>query len=387
VKTLLPYVIAAVIIALPGWYPALALSRGVDAATVREAARIYAYERLGHHLVFHRFAHAFLLRHAALVIVLGLLWRYGNPTPGLWRLYGVCAGAVAIALVGVVVDQSLLYHPDIAAGLLRYYFFRLTDALVPVGVALGVVAMVLRWESTHPKRYVAGIIALLLVSGSHLGNVALQRQRERLPPAVVQSLPRSRAPAWRLWEESVDEDALPPEMPPPVEAPTMELSQPPQQRIAFNTAEQRSDWHQQWLATCQWIRAHTQPTDRFLTCRSQQTFKWYAQRPEVANWKDVPQDARSLVAWHAAWNELHPPENGGQDLAGHTDERLRELVAKYDVQYLVIDRSRSSRVLGLQRVYPLAVSEATLFAVYRVEQESNAAPVTVRRETGYPIGK
>ena len=39
----------------------------------------------------------------------------------------------------------------------------------------------------------------------------------------------------------------------------------------------------------------------FLTPRMSQTFRWYASRGEVVNWKDIPQDAKGIVEW---WRRL-----------------------------------------------------------------------------------
>lgn len=347
----------AVLLATPGWWPALALSRGVDPATLAEAEQIYVYGRLSHHLVFHRFDHLFILRHAALILGTAALWRWGGWNESQRRLFAIAAGSLLIAAAGVLFDQSLLYYPQLAAKILRYYFFRLSDIFIPATAALGLVALVQRWERTRPRAYAAGICSLLLLGGLHFGVNHFEQQADPLPPSILQSLPRTRKPPLRLWgEASVWTAESPPEeevfIPPP-----NPLDEPANRRA----------WLREWQQLCAWAREKTAPTDRFLTPRHQQTFKWYAQRPEVVNWKDVPQDAKSLVVWRQTWDLIHPYENGISDLAGHSDARLRELGQQYGAKYVILDRSRFQRPCGLLRVYPAVVDGETLLAVYRLE--------------------
>ena len=39
------------------------------------------------------------------------------------------------------------------------------------------------------------------------------------------------------------------------------------------------------------------PDAVFLVPRDAQTFKWYTGQRDVVNWKDVPQDAKTLLEW------------------------------------------------------------------------------------------
>jgi hypothetical protein len=98
-----------------------------------------------------------------------------------------------------------------------------------------------------------------------------------------------------------------------------------------------------WRETCRWIHeTDVIPTDaRFLTPRVASTFKWYAGRAEVANWKETPQDPESIVDW---WNRLHdlyaaggndPGSRWHESLATQGADRLRELGEKYDADYVI----------------------------------------------------
>src|SRR3990172_8878289 len=96
-----------------------------------------------------------------------------------------------------------------------------------------------------------------------------------------------------------------------------------------------------------------------------QTFKWYAGRSEVVTWKDVPQDARSIVE---GWDELHDiyavgdPQRGYRwhnSLAELGPERLKQLGAKYGADYALTVRWPP---VGLPVVY-----ENELYAIYRMD--------------------
>ena len=63
------------------------------------------------------------------------------------------------------------------------------------------------------------------------------------------------------------------------------------------------------------VGSGTHPPDaRFLIPRLAFTFKWYAGRGEVVNWKETPQDAASLVAWWKRIQDIYatgkqPPQD------------------------------------------------------------------------------
>ena len=61
-----------------------------------------------------------------------------------------------------------------------------------------------------------------------------------------------------------------------------------------------------WLAACEWIRDHAPPDAVCLIPRHAQSFKWYAERADVVNWKDVPQDAAGVVEWRRRMQDVFP---------------------------------------------------------------------------------
>lgn len=353
--------LGAVLLSLPALLPALALSAGVDRETVREANRIYVYERLGHHLLFHRFDHLMVLAQVALAVLwIAGCWRWEWPA-AMSRVQRVVGAALLIALAGIVIDQSTLYHQDLAAAILRYYWFRMSDALLPVGMALILVAGTAGLADMRPQLARGSLIALLLLAGLNLADVCRSRSDLHFPRGVIG--PRtSNRPLVRFFGAPAvhTEDDV---------APETEILANQNQLIRVHGEPQSpplADVARDWIQACTWLAENTEADEKTLTPRAQQTFKWYAQRPEVVSWKDVPQDAPGLVAWFATWNEVHPAENAAHDLCAFSDDELRSLAKKHGAQYLLIDRTRSRRPLAFPRLYPGTARDKSWFEVYRV---------------------
>ena len=72
-----------------------------------------------------------------------------------------------------------------------------------------------------------------------------------------------------------------------------------------------------------------------------QTFKWYAGRAEVANWKDVPQDGPAIVAWWERMQDVHGTGKRPPDPMWHASltelgaGRLRQLARRYGASYVL----------------------------------------------------
>ena len=362
---MLPGLAAALALSLFGLVPALLLTWGQDQGTVIEAHQIYVFERLPHHLVFHRFGNWLIARHLMLVGVWACLawrnWRSFKPalpdSVACLRLHRIALGAVAIAALGILIDQGLVAwvtvsgasqqeYQSLAAPILRYYFFRLSDALVPMAVSLAMFALLRQWEATRPALASWGLIAALLLGALNVAEICSDRALRPLPGAWLQPhpTPDSRLRAWQLTGEAGTEQ--------------------------LKEARERFE---EWRDVCSWIKENTPEDARFLTPRQQQTFKWYAQRAEVVNWKDIPQDAGGLVAWRRTLSEVFPPEGMGSDLGVHSDAQLVELARKHVAAYIVIDRTRTSRLIGLPRVYPDGGIRSSAYAVYRVPMPTNDA--------------
>jgi hypothetical protein len=290
------------LLSLGGLWPALTLTWGNDAQTVHDANRLYVYERLEHHLLPEQLPALFVIRHLLLVLALIPLVRL-VPTEERWlRLRGFVAAAVAIAAAGMVLSLTMWWQPDFAASLLRYYWFRMSDVMVPLGVALLTTAVLCRWQQVRHPWYAVGLAAALLAAGLHLGDTMRFRLTYLSPRAD-----------WTLPRVEIDD----------------------------------------WREVCRWASEETPPDAVFLVPRMSQTFRWYAGRGEVVTRKDLPQDAPAIVEW---WQRLADIYGTG-DQATPADsltqlgaERLRALGEKYGASYVV---TRPDATLDLPRVGPL----------------------------------
>lgn len=309
------------LLALFGLIPAIALSIGTSSEDATLAARIYTYYRLKHHLLPADFYAVWYLRHGALILATMFVARIFWERDSIRRMGWFTVGAVSIALVGLFIGLLPQVAPDLAAELLRYYWFRLTDAVVPLMAGLLVAQLIA--DSTTKRRWTGiaiATLATLLIAGS-----SYQRSRLGIPPSASNRLVG-------LPEKPVEE-----------------------QRQAFAD----------WLAVCRWARASTPSEEVFLTPRHQQTFKWYAERAEVVNWKDVPQDAASLKEWNRRFQEVYPRRLGFVRVTIRYD-KLREFRQQYNVRYMIVDRRMVGTKLPLIQVYPAGDEINETYAVYEL---------------------
>jgi hypothetical protein len=305
-RKLLPGLLAGALLAAPGLWFAIRLTQSAGPELVERANWIYVFERLPHHLVPQRFKGEFVLSHLLLLASgIGLYAAHGrlvrNTGGRRWlahrrrvrRLAAVVSGAVAIAVLGAVLAWATADRLELYASLMRYYWFRLSDALLPLGAALLSISLVhvaLRWRPAVGQ-VLLGIA--LGVAGFHLLGYALLRPFPVLPRGDRENKVRDYA---------------------------------------------------SWVQACRWAAEHTPEDALFLTPRNQQTFKWHAGRPEIVTWKDVPQDASGIVAWWERMNDLHrtgpgedPPDAWRKSLSLLPASRLRELAARYRAQYLLTE--------------------------------------------------
>jgi len=351
--TIAPAAVGGLVLALPGLIPAIELNRGVPPDVAREAERIYVFERLSHHLVYHAFAAWNVARFQFLVVAwLAAFWLLRKQRE-LSRVEWVVAGAAIIAAIGMAIDQSLVLLANLrhesaaelqlrAAPLLRYYWFRMSDSLVPAGLALGVaagLAELLRRGFAGARLF--GVVAAALAA-LNVADVCYWRSQLRVPAAVLQPRPTTDSDR-RSW-----------------------LSPGLEQPLSGGISARA--WYLDWTAACAWIGENTPAAAIFITPREQQTFKWYAGRAEVANWKDVPQDAAGLVEWKRRLSELYPrdPAHRLNDLAAFSDQALAVLARKYGAEFIVLDATRANRPLDLRRVYPSGGEINASFQVFHV---------------------
>jgi hypothetical protein len=269
------------------------------------------------------------------------LTRTGDGSGGEWRpdaLRRVMRFAL-IALIGNCIGLSinlfLSNEPLRAATLLRYYWFRQADAVIPAAVALALVcvAIELRRRSSRSAQLATAIIVLLC--SAHLVRVTAERWRTPFPPAIA-----------RMHD--------------PVA----------------------------WVAACEWIRDHASPDDKCLIPRHAQSFKWYASRADVVNWKDIPQDAKSVVQWFARIEDVFPTVefDGERYILGSPEQwgavRALRVAHNYGADYII---ARSEPPLGLREVFA-AASDPLLpgYSVYAVDNDDSPNAIPTQRERATP---
>jgi hypothetical protein len=312
-------------LALPGVWFAAALNWGTDWQTVREANVIQVYDRLPHHLLPSDFTDGFISRHVFLWILFLLLWRTTRGSAGDARFRWFVAATIGLSLVGLGFGATAgIAGRDsaigtLAASVLKYYWFRMADIIVPLGVAIVGVQYVVEFIERTPKIGRWLLVALILLS---LGDLASQT---RHVPGLT-TLAEAKAPKADRFVE-----------------------------------------HDDWVDVCRWAREHTPAGTVFITPRLSHTFCWYSDRGEVVTWKNVPQDARSIVEWWRRMRdvyEINPSDSENRwctSLAQLGIERLNAVATKYGAQYAVVALLADQPRLPLEPVYANAS-----YAVYRV---------------------
>lgn len=301
IAAMLPSLLLGGALALPGVVPALQLTSATSPAEVAEANQIYVFDRLPHHLAPLTLKSSELGRKALRfgALLLGFAWlRYfctrvllsaddgSRSRLDLIMRYGLAA--LLISVLGLVWELTTWSHPDLSAKLLKYYFFRLADIAIPVSTALGIVWLAAQLFGQNSK---AGHLLLLLATllpAAHLLQISKARYENPIPPAD------------RKLRDAED----------------------------FRDA-------------CRWVNENTTTDSLFLVPRHSQTFKWYAGRSDLVTWKDVPQNAKDLIAWRDRLDDVHRrfDENGNRlnsiPLAKHGTERIRAIVNKYNIDYVL----------------------------------------------------
>ncbi|HTU27224.1 MAG TPA: DUF6798 domain-containing protein, partial [Pirellulales bacterium] len=206
------------------------------------------------------------------------------------------------------------------AVLLRYYWFRMADSLIPLGVSLETIRGLALLRRQRPAWAAWGLAVTMLIAALHVGAVAIDRQQNLRPPA--------------------------------------------DKGIANLAA---------WREICQWAAENTAPDAMFITPRNTQSFHWYAGRSEVAGYKDIPQDARAIVQWWQRIGDIYRQRSPDPDAEGFASvvelgrAKLEALGRKYHADYVIAGPVPR---LALDRISPPNPS----FVVYRLPQASETSP-------------
>lgn len=314
---IVPWLVLGGALALPGLIPAISLKGNATPEQVAEANITYSFRRLSHHLVFYRFH---WLRILSFVVTWFAWWRLRKftQTPALRRLDAIVIGSLCIAMGGFWLDILLAPLNSVRAAVMRFYWFRLSDVLVPVGIAAALThcfgfqtAKQDDERGVDSSTWLPSVVVYAALACAIIGFWFSMKSDG--VGARASSLQQQ---AWRL---------------PSTESGASEVE------LTDNA----------WLDVCRWVRESELPRScLFLTPTRQQTFKWYAHRPDLVTWKDIPQDAASIVEWWGRRAEVYLlgpwPWSNPEELANIVSEyRVTHVVwpysAKYATQYPVPD--------------------------------------------------
>ena len=325
-----PGLLGGLLLALPGIVPVMMLDWGASREIIQKAHYIYVFERLPHHLTLSGIKPYFILRLAMLFVfwlLLGLLERRNRDCPNfragengtvpfnaneesVLRLRAFVAGAAAITLTGAIVNSLMFVDRPLAADLLRYYWFRLTDVAVPLGVALESVALVASGMSHLAARQ----------------KMKMQNSRRLTASGASLSSPRF----WLVLA---------------VLAAAIHINFRVQDHLVPSAPRShRIPAYDDWRAACRWVadpnNKKVPPDAQFIVPRHAQAFKWYTGHGDVADWKDLPQSAEEIVRWWQYMQDIYATDLPGgprwfEQPADMGAERLRALARKYGVQYVI----------------------------------------------------
>ncbi len=296
--------------------PALSLSWGAAPADIHEANWTYVFWRLPHHLDPTSWDTSRTVGKLIATGIALLLWAVAffafRHFPSHRRLGGVVIGAALLGGVGCVIGFTLHAQPALAAALLRFYWFRLADVLIPLGFALWMTTVVSCWRHVWVGKSL--LVLFMALAATRIGLV--MRERHGAPPRGGKEL-------------AADFDY--------------------------------------WRDICRAAKETTPRDARFLTPRMGQTFHWYAERADVVNWKDIPQDARSIVWWSQSIRDIHLLDDGPEvPLCDQETDEVRDLAERYQADYVItfadppldLPREYSNRRYALYRVPPAQASSA-----------------------------
>jgi hypothetical protein len=237
------------------------------------------------------------------------------------KLRGFVLGAILIGLAGMAIEQLTMGSSALAAPWMRFYWYRLVDVAVPMGLALCLADGLVYLESRAGGAITQWLlVAAMMVAGLSLGEHYF----------------------FNRWYRTGDPHHI-----------------------------NWHDKHRDWREICDWIDDHVPAGECFLTPRYQQTFRWYAGRSEVVNWKDIPQDARGIVEWRTRFYDVFrtrsalPGRRWRHSLTQIDIHTLRSLAKKYNFRYVVVDRTIRDVQPGHPDVIPVCQNKS--FAVYRLQ--------------------
>lgn len=328
----------------PGLVPAALLNWGTPPEVLSEANQIYVYRRAAHHLLPQAFPGWHFFRFCLLALFWTLVcWRSqndrsehvannqdGDRAAAQARLRRIVLGSLLLLGCGILFSWTLWWRPQWLAAILRYYWFRMADVLLPAGATFAWLGWLQTQRITEAparaawaRRFTAGLYLLSIV-------VAVTYLTTHGSQVLHAARPRG-------------------------DGPTKVLD------------------YADWRAVCDWVAANTPADTLFITPKSSQTFKWHTQRRELVTWKDMPQDAAGIVEWWRRLVELYGLHSKAENewtnawrldsLNERPPEQLVALAEEYGADYLVVEAE-------LPLALPLRFHN-TSYAIYELRPPRN----------------
>lgn len=456
---MLPGLVIGGLVSLLGVVPALRLDQGATREIIAESRRIYVYERLSHHLVASSLPWTFLGRFSclvlafALVAVLGALltrrWRPDHDAGALaatsvererfFRLNAFVCAACLFAAFGATVDWGSKwlaesgriadYHE--AAGILRYYWYRLSDWAVPFGLVFGVARLakllfdVLLKKIDEKRRAgdgtrflydatASGALTLLGVLAAYWGfRFVFYRHAVAVAKAIATDalLPLPKPTEGLSFIATVDflgaflllafaglwffkgrrlskDDENAPRIPstPLLTAFILWIAiigfVGPMWRLAYyvdlrgvkvipRSAPPKESIADGWIDACEWARDNTPQEAVFLVPRGCESFKWHAHRAEAGNWKEIPQDAKSIVKWNRKMEHFYANPGEAKDSPTRWNQALNVVFINKGLDRVLKESERYG--------YQYAVVETPPYTIFSVPEAARRWQIFIDR--------
>lgn len=334
-------------IALVGLLPAAAGMGGSDRDGIILAPAVHVFLRLQHHmrpLTFAPERHWAASYSFGLLVIATLVYFKSNRQPKeadcLKPILSLAWLSVMFSGIGLAIDYFVSpMRPDLAAKLLRFYWFRWSDVAVPLAYAA------VFWK------FATKAIANRTVPGNSGFSSRNPVQSATVLVLIIATLTGLGFRIRENWLQDVPE--------------ADQLVASSSGRYALNAEAVANQRYIEWLAVCQWIRENTPADSLWFTPKYQQTFKWHAQRAEVICWKDVPQDNASVIEWYKRIQACEPPRDSNSVVREWKTEELLQLSRKYGFRWVLLDRSYQQTPPALEIIYPINIENRS-FAICRI---------------------
>ena len=310
------------------------------------------------------------------------------PAPPGFRIACFIVGTIMISCAGFIIayglrvpildENNLPEKAVLAAKLLQLYWFRMTDFSIPLGMGLCATAILYRViEHCRREKYPnepQWWVKTLGISGLMIGIVyglaflyfakfcspikrglsyeLLTLESQTLAYGVVLVLASFLLFLWRNNEPQPDRS---PTRPITMLLLSLLIAFGASAPMLLDMAEKRlnpnyprtvlypsiNNYHA-WREMCGWIAENTPEDAVFLVPRRDESFKWYAKRANVSTWKEMPQDAESLVKWYETMTDCYT-------LPEEVKSKVNERLAQY-LSFILSTKSRSE-LIALQEKY------------------------------------